>query len=263
MELIPITDADDPRISDYTRLTDVDLRTSREPAEGLCMAEGELVINRAVEAGHSVKSMLVTEEKADRYASEFAFVDASLFVARQEIVQSITGYPVHRGALASLHRPQPLSVRDLCERTNSLVVLEDLVDHTNVGAIFRTAAGLGYDGVLLSPRCADPLYRRAIKVSMAATLVVPWARATDWPADLTNLGDRFTTIGLSPDGETEIGDVGPIDRPALVVGTEGDGLQPGTLAVCRKTVRIQMNRQIDSLNVAAATAVACYAFRSR
>lgn len=174
-----VTDPDDPRLADYTQLTDVSLRTHLESAHGLFIAEGTKVITRAVAAGYPVRSLLVGERRLGDLPA-LPVTTAPVYVLPDEIAERLTGYRVHRGALASLCRtplPEPAA---LCATARRIIVLEDLVDHANVGAIFRCAAALGVDAVILSPRCADPLYRRAVKVSMGAVFAIPYARMAGW-----------------------------------------------------------------------------------
>ncbi len=257
-----MTDPDDPRISEYTSLTDVELRRVREPAEGLFLAEGEKVIRRALAAGHPMRSVLAERRWLDALAD---VIPAGVLVmaAAPEVLEAVTGYQVHRGALASMTRLPERSVDDVVAGAARLVVIEDAVDPTNVGAVFRAAAALGIDGVLLSPRCADPLYRRAVKVSMAAVLTMPWARLRRWPDGLGDLSAAgFAVLALTPDAAAvplEEVPSGVRARCALLVGSEGPGLTRGALAAADLRVRIPMSRGIDSLNLAAAAAVACYA----
>jgi tRNA G18 (ribose-2'-O)-methylase SpoU len=192
---------------------------------------------------------------------------ADVFVGTPPTLESITGFNVHRGAIAAMHRPSPVPLSDLLDAARRVVVLEDVVDHTNVGAVFRSAAGIGADAVLVSPRCADPLYRRSVRVSMGTVFQVPWARLEPWPGGLGQLRDRGFTVAalaLTPDAVslTDV-EAAPPERLALVLGTEGDGLSDLTLAEADLAVRIPMAGGVDSLNVAAAAAVALWATRRR
>lgn len=262
MELIRIEDSADPRIADYLHLTDMDARLRFESGAGVFMAEGELVITRALRAGHDLKSCLVSERKLHTIPEELEVLEQPVFVAPQELLATITGYHVHRGALAAFHRPLPRSVTEVCATASRVMVLEDLVDHTNVGAIFRSAAALGIEAVVLSPRCADPLYRRSLKVSMGATAVLPWTRAVRWPEALTELTDLgLQTVALTPNGDDELAMLSFEGPTAIVVGTEGTGMTPAAMSRCSVRARIAMANGIDSLNVAAAATVACYAMR--
>ncbi|TAK69628.1 MAG: RNA methyltransferase [Actinomycetota bacterium] len=266
MPVIGVQDRDDPRLSDFTGLTDVAARQRREPADGIFIAEGEKVIARTVAAGYRVRCVLTEQRWLPGLRNCLGNSDIDVYVADETLLRSITGYRVHRGALASVARRPLPAVPDLVTGARRLVVLEDLVDHTNVGAVFRSAAALGTDAVVISPQCADPLYRRSIKVSMGASLTLPWTRSTAWPADLDLLRQSgMELLALTPDAAAE-----PLDAVArelsamplaLLVGTEGDGLTSATLARCTRRVRIPMAGGIDSLNAAAAAAVACWELR--
>ena len=251
-----------PWLRDYLRLKDVQLRAAREPAEGHYLAEGVEVIRRALAAGHRPPSLLLSEQRAADLADVLP-ADAPVFVAPAEAFARLTGVDLHRGALASMHRPAPLSAADLLPGARRLVVLEDVVDHTNVGAVFRSAAALGGDGVLVSPRCADPLYRRSVRVSMGTALTLPWARADSWPGDLDVLrAAGFAVVALAlTDDAVPLDDYEPGERVALLLGTEGDGLSRRAVAAADAVVRIPMAAGVDSLNVAAASAVAMWALR--
>jgi tRNA G18 (ribose-2'-O)-methylase SpoU len=259
--LVPVGDAQDPRLRDYTSLTDVALRRVREPAEGLFLAEGDKVIRRALTAGYRPRSLLGSRRWIDELADVLSGLDCPAFVADDEVLASVTGYRVHRGALASLERRPLPSMDDLLLRARRVLVLEDLVDHTNVGAVFRNAAALGIDAVLVSPECADPLYRRSVKVSMGAVLTLPWTRAEPWPDALDDLRGRgFRTLAMSPDpAGVSLRDADLRAPVAVLLGTEGAGLSAPARERCDDTVRIPMAAGIDSLNVAAASAVVLYA----
>jgi len=266
-EPIEIADPADERLADYTRLTDARLRTHLEAAHGLFIAEGTKVITRAVAAGYPVRSVLLGKSRlADLPALAGAAAQAPVYVVPDEVAESLTGYRVHRGALASLARKPLPEVAAVINGARRIVVLEDLVDHGNVGAIFRCAAALGVDAIVLSPRCADPLYRRSVKVSMGAVFAIPYARMTGWFDALAELKSAgFRTLALTPDeGAAPIGgalrDAG---RVALLLGTEGNGLSGRWLHEADAAVRIPMNPAaraagVDSLNVVAATAIACH-----
>ena len=268
MNLQYLATASDPRVRDYTSLTDTALRRRREPAEGLYIAESSKVLRRAVDAGHRPRSFFL----ADKWLPELGdilerFPDVPAYVGEPALLEEITGFHLHRGALAAMERPAPLALEPLLEGARRVAVLEDIVDHTNLGAIFRSAAALEVDAVLVSPRCADPLYRRAIRVSMGTVFQVPWVRLSDWPGQLEQLrAAGFTTaaLALAPDSLTldELS-ARRDERLALVLGTEGDGLAPDTLAEVDLTVRIPMSGGVDSLNVAAAGAVAFWECRPR
>ncbi|MGW0805645.1 TrmH family RNA methyltransferase [Nonomuraea sp. NPDC002799] len=259
-----VTDADDPRLTDYTRLRDVELRKSLEAERGLFLAEGEKVIRRAIGAGCPVRSVLTTRRWLP--ALEDVLGESTVFVVSDEMMSGIAGFPVHRGALASMERvPLPAMESLLKGYTRRLLVLEDLVDHANVGAIFRSAAALGVDAIILSPRCADPLYRRAVKVSMGAVFSIPYARMDNWFEGLAQLrGAGFQTLALTPDQTAiPIDTVKMSDRVALLLGSEGDGLSSHWLeeadeAVCIPMSAGAMAAGVDSLNVVAAAAIACH-----
>jgi tRNA G18 (ribose-2'-O)-methylase SpoU len=250
---------DDTRIADYRALTDVELRTRFEPPHGLFIAEGELVLRRALRAGYRLRSVLVDAKRIDQL-SDLDTGGVPVYAATPEVLREITGYHVHRGVLASFHRRPLPSPGEVLAAANRLVVLEDVNNHTNLGAIFRAAAGLGFDGVLLSPSCADPLYRRSVRVSMGEVFAVGYARLAQWPADLKRVRDAgFTVVALTPgEGATPIDtlDASVRARPALLLGAEGEGLSAGALSASDLSARIPMSRGVDSLNVAAAAAVA-------
>jgi tRNA G18 (ribose-2'-O)-methylase SpoU len=264
---IELDSAGDPRLADYTRLTDAGLRTHLEAEHGLFIAEGTKVIARAVAAGYPVRSLLLGKSRlADLSALAEAAGAAPVYVVPDEVAERLTGYQVHRGALASLGRKPLPEVSVVTEGARRIVVLEDLVDHGNVGAIFRCAAALGVDAVVLSPRCADPLYRRSVKVSMGAVFAIPYARMTGWYDGLAELKSAgFRVLALTPDERatpvaSALRDAG---RVALLLGTEGDGLSARWLHEADEPVRIPMNPAaraagVDSLNVVAAAAIACH-----
>ncbi|RYP87477.1 RNA methyltransferase [Nocardioides guangzhouensis] len=260
-ELVPVEDAGDPRLADYRDLRDVELRKNLEAEHGLFLAEGEKVVRRAVEAGYRPRSFLMAERWLDGLADVLESTDAPCFVVPEDLAEEVTGFHVHRGALASLER-QPLpTLWSVLEDARSILVLEDIVDHTNVGAIFRSGAALGFDAVLLAPRCADPLYRRSIKVGMGAVFSMPWTRLDDWFEALPSLSQLgFTTIALTlAEDAVDVAEaVRGVDKVALVLGSEGHGLSARWEAMADKRAIIPMAPGIDSLNVAAATAVACY-----
>jgi tRNA G18 (ribose-2'-O)-methylase SpoU len=260
---------DDERLTDYAGLTDVALRSRREPALGLYLAESDKVIRRALDAGHRPRSLLLTDRWLEPLAplvERVLATGAPVYTGPPAVLQSITGFNVHRGAIAAMHRPALRAPGDVLRDARRVVVLEDVVDHTNVGAAFRSVAGLGADAVLVTPRCADPLYRRAVRVSMGTVFQVPWTRIDGWPASVRMLRDAGFTVAalaLTPDAVSlDRLAADPPERLALVLGTEGDGLAPATLAAMDLAVRIPMRGGVDSLNVAAATAVAAWALRA-
>ncbi|MFI0404297.1 TrmH family RNA methyltransferase [Actinomadura sp. 3N508] len=268
--LVPVSDPADPRLADYVRLRDVNLRKSLEAEHGLFVAEGEKVIRRAVAAGHPVRSLLMARRWFEPLADVLDGLDAPVYVADDATMESVTGFQVHRGALASLERLPLPTVDDVVAGARRIIVCEDIVDHTNIGAIFRCAAALGVDAAVLAPRCADPLYRRSVKVSMGAVFALPYARMTDWHNGLSTLrehGFRLLALTPAPDAlpidDVPIGDVRTAERRALLLGSEGDGLSSRWLHEADHRVRIPMSeaaldRGVDSLNVVAAAAIACY-----
>jgi tRNA G18 (ribose-2'-O)-methylase SpoU len=269
VKLVRLENLDSDEIRDYRDLTDVVLRRLSEPAGGLYIAESTKVIERALRAGHRPRSVLTIEKWLPEIEQLFAEqdVDLPVYVGTSELLETLTGFNLHRGALASMHRPELRSVEETVAGATRIIVLEDIVDHTNVGAIFRSVAGLGADAVLITPRCADPLYRRSVRVSMGTVLQIPWTRLPDWPEGrevLAGLGFSIAALALSPDAMT-LDDyaASPPEKIALVVGTEGDGLSRAAIAAADTVVTIPMMHGVDSLNVASASAVALYTLRSR
>lgn len=275
-------------LADYTSLTDVALRRRLETERGLYMAESSKVIIRAVDAGHAPRSFLMARRWYDELRPVIAAAvgcdgredggDVPVILAPEELLESITGFHLHRGALAAMNRPALPSVPQLLAAVRDgrgarrVAVLEDLVDHTNVGAAFRSAAALGMDAVLVTPRCADPLYRRSVRVSMGTVFQVPWTRIDPWPggvADLHEAGFTVAALALSDDSvslaefSASPACNGPDSHVAVVLGTEGDGLARRTIAAADAVVRIPMAGGVDSLNVAAAAAVAFWELRLR
>jgi tRNA G18 (ribose-2'-O)-methylase SpoU len=259
--LVEVHDPDDPRLGDYRDLRDVELRRHLEAEHGLFLAEGEKVVRRAVEAGFPARSFLMAPRWLDGLADALDRSDAPCYVVSEALAEQVTGFHVHRGALASLARLPAPPVEEVLATARTVVVLEDIVDHTNVGAIFRSAAALGVDAVLLSPRCADPLYRRSVKVAMGAVFSIAWARFEDWYGALPAVSAAgFTTVALTlADDAVPLEEaVQGLDRVALVLGGEGHGLSPRWEHAADRRAVIAMSAGVDSLNVAAATAVACY-----
>lgn len=262
---IEVTEAADPRLADYVRLRDVSLRRHLETEQGLFIAEGEKVIRRALEAGFRPRSFLL----AERWLASLADVlelwpEVPIYVVTENLAEQVTGFHVHRGALASLHRETRHTMTELLD-LRRLVVLEDIVDHTNVGAILRCAAGLGWDGALLAPRAADPLYRRSIKVAMGSVFSLPWARLDDWGSAVPALHTAgFRTIALALTSEARdiaevAAELAEQDKVAILLGTEGAGLSREWIDQADEAAVIPMFSGVDSLNVAAAAAIACYA----
>jgi tRNA G18 (ribose-2'-O)-methylase SpoU len=267
MHVVAIDDLTRPGLEDYRSLTDVALRRVSEPAGGLYIAESAKVIARAIAAGHVPRSALILEQwlpEVERLLGDF---DVPVFVGSTADLESLTGFEMHRGALASMHRPALPDVAELLSGARRVVILEDIVDHTNVGAIFRSVAGLGADTVLITPRCADPLYRRSVRVSMGTVLQVPWTRLPEWPdarALLSDAGFHIAALALADDAVSldEFAE-DPPERVAILMGSEGDGLSRAALENADTVVTIPMLHGVDSLNVASASAVALYALRIR
>lgn len=271
--IIELSDLSDPRLRDYMYMTDVALRSKSEPELGLFMAESKNVITRAINAGFQPRSFLMAPrwvesmrdilERFGPYAG-----DVPVFVASEDALQELTGFHLHRGALASMFRRPLPSAHDIVRDARRIAVLEDIVDHTNVGAIFRSAAALGIDAVLVTPSCADPLFRRSVRVSMGTVFQVPWTRLEQWPAPeiFTIHGFHTVALALTPDAvpldefERELIS-NPSAKIAWILGAEGHGLKPLTVASADSSVVIPMSGGVDSLNVASAAAVAFWASR--
>ena len=265
--IIEITDLSAPELAPYTKLTEAQLRNKLEPEKGIFIAESPKVIGTALDAGCEPLSFLMERRQIDGPAAGVLArcPDAAVYTADRSVLQALTGYALTRGVLCAMRRPQPRSVEALCRDARRVAVLEGIVDAANVGAIFRSAAALGMDGVLVSPTCIDPLCRRAVRVSMGTVFQVPWAQIGQTPADwpekgmeqLHALGFKTAAMALS-DRSVSIDDEQLAKEPklAIVLGTEGDGLARSTIAACDYTVKIPMSHGVDSLNVAAASAVA-------
>lgn len=264
----PLSTAPSDATRFYTHLTDVKLRSVKEPEWGIYIAESSKVIRRALAAGHRPLSFLMSEKWADDLIDVLQeHPDVPAFVGSEDELEQVTGFALHRGALAAMARPEPVPLQTLLEGVRRVAILEDIVDHTNVGAIFRSAAALDIDLVLVTPRCADPLYRRSIRVSMGTVFQVPWARLDSWPGALEILhAAGFTTAALALEEDslslTELANRND-EKLALILGTEGHGLATSTLATTQHTVMIPMSHGVDSLNVAAASAVAFWETRPK
>jgi tRNA G18 (ribose-2'-O)-methylase SpoU len=262
MPVIEISDLSDPRLADFSHLTDVALKKARGTEHGLYLAESALVLERALRAGHRPRSVLALGGTVDE-AVTLVGEDVPVFSGPGELLTELTGYILHRGLIASMHRPALPDPDELLERARRIVILENVADPTNVGAIFRSAGAIGADAILVTPRCSDPFYRRAIRVSMGTVLQVPWTRVGDWPdirALLTRHGFHVAALALTADAVSlRDFDGTSHDRLALVLGAEGPGLTDEALAAADTVVQIPMKHGIDSLNVAAASAVAMWA----
>jgi tRNA G18 (ribose-2'-O)-methylase SpoU len=263
-----VTDSADPRLDDYLRLTDVALRRVREPADGLYIAESLTILGRALDAGHTPRSVLTSSkwlQALDKLLGEKNARTTDVFIADDALIESVTGFAVHRGTLASMHRPEPSDPMALLEGARRLVILEDIVDHTNVGALFRSVAGVGADAVWVSQRCADPYYRRSIRVSMGTVFQVPWARIgqlSDMVQPLRASGWETAALALTGTAiDIDTFARNAPERLAVLLGTEGAGLHATSIATADHVVTIPMKHGVDSLNVAAAGAVAMWALR--
>jgi tRNA G18 (ribose-2'-O)-methylase SpoU len=265
--IIEITDFHAPELDPYARLTQNQLRNRLEPEKGIFIAESPKVIDRALDAGYKPVSLLMERKQITGPAAGILSRcgDAPVYTADREMLAELTGFELTRGVLCAFHRPAPRPVEELCKNARRVAVLEGIVDSTNVGAIFRSAAALNMDAVLINPSCCDPLCRRAVRVSMGTVFQVPWGQLGETPADwpekgmdiLHSLGFKTAAMALS-DRSVSIDDEQLTKEPklAIVFGTEGDGLAAGTIASCDYTVKIPMSHGVDSLNVAAASAVA-------
>lgn len=265
--IIEITDFHAPELDPYARLTQNQLRNRLEPEKGIFIAESPKVIDRALDAGYKPVSLLMERKQITGPAAGILSRcgDAPVYTADREMLAELTGFELTRGVLCAFRRPAPRPVEELCKNARRVAVLEGIVDSTNVGAIFRSAAALNMDAVLINPSCCDPLCRRAVRVSMGTVFQVPWGQLGETPADwpekgmdiLHSLGFKTAAMALS-DRSVSIDDEQLAKDPklAIVLGTEGDGLAAGTIASCDYTVKIPMSHGVDSLNVAAASAVA-------
>lgn len=272
--IIEIQNAALPELDVFARLTEAQLRNKQEPEKGLFIAESPKVIERALNAGYEPVSLLMEQKHITGDAADIIARcgDIPVYTAERDVLAGLTGYELTRGVLCALRRRPLPSVEDLCASARRIAILESIVDPTNVGAIFRSAAALNLDAVLVTPTCCDPLYRRAVRVSMGTVFQIPWTRIgnthTDWPHPgmdrLKALGFKTAAMALSDDS-VSIDDpaLGSEEKLAIILGTEGDGLSLRTIADCDYTVRIPMAHQVDSLNVAAASAVAFWELRHR
>ncbi|MGV8858832.1 TrmH family RNA methyltransferase [Rhodoglobus sp.] len=262
MPIIAVTELSDPRLADYSHQTDVALRKARGTEHGLYLAESSLVLQRALRSGHRVRSVLALDTSVEEIV-ELVGDDVPVFTGGGSLLAELTGYVLHRGVIASMHRPPLPTPEALLTDARRIVILENVVDPTNVGAIFRSVAGIGADAVLVTEQCSDPFYRRAIRVSMGTVLQVPWTRIGNWTdirTLLTASGFQIAALALE-DGAVSLRDYAA-DAPAkvaLVLGTEGHGLTCEAIAAADTIVQIPMRHGIDSLNVAATAAVAMFA----
>lgn len=262
-ELVEVSDPADPRLVDYLHLTDAELRRKVEAGRGLFIAESVPVIRRALASGHRIRSMLLTAKRYRQLADAVRDRDLVVYVAPQDILNRVVGFDLHRGAVALAERAAEAELFSLVPTTRFLAVLEGINDLENLGAIFRSAAGLGVEGVLLDPTCADPYHRRVVRVSMGTVLQLPFLRVAEWPDVLDVLQHGgFTVVALSPRPDAvEMASVEPPDRVVLMLGAEGPGLSDEALRRADLVVRIPMSGDVDSLNVGHAAAIAFHHFR--
>lgn len=272
--IIEITDFSAPELDLFARLTEAQLRSKQEPEKGIFIAESPKVIRTALDSGCEPVAFLMERRHIDGDASDLLArcPEIPVYTADRAVLERLTGYTLTRGVLCAMRRPRLRTAEEVCANAKRLCVLEGIVDSTNIGAIFRSAAALGMDGVLLTPTCCDPLYRRAVRVSMGTVFQIPWARIGDTPADwpakglaqLHQMG--FATAALALDDRAisvEDPQLQKEEKLAVILGTEGDGLSAHTIAGCDYTVCIPMYHGVDSLNVAAASAVAFWQLRAR
>ena len=271
--IIAVRDLEAPELAVYARLTETQLRNRLEPEKGVFIAETAKVIHLALDAGYEPLSLLMDKRKLEGQGKTILEKcgDIPAYVGERELLSALTGYTLTRGLLCAFRRPAPKSAEEVCAGAKRVAVLEDITDSTNVGALFRSAAALGMDALLLSPGCCDPLCRRAVRVSMGTVLLLPWARLgegqEDWPGPglgrLRALGFRLAALALREDSlGIEDPRLAKTEKLALLLGTEGEGLRSETIELCDDTVRIPMRRGVDSLNVAAAGAVAFWQLRA-
>lgn len=261
--VIDITDPGDPRVDDFRDLNSVERRPDLPGGKGLVIAEGVLVVRRMLASRFSPHALLGTDRRLGELNADLAGVAVPFYRASAEVMAEVVGFHLNRGVLAAARRAPALSTAEVLPGARTVAVLEGVNDHENLGSIFRNAAGLGVDAVIFGAGCADPLYRRAVRVSMGHALLVPFARATEWPGDLDRLRDNgFRLLAMTPDPAArslsgtmaELGE----DNVAVLVGAEGPGLTETVMRACDARVRIPMARGTDSLNVATAAALAFY-----
>ncbi|MFD1376250.1 TrmH family RNA methyltransferase [Micrococcus antarcticus] len=259
--ILPVADLADSRLDEYLRLSEANLRMRSDVENGLYIAESTKVVQRAINAGHVPRSFLLAEKHLDQLTEEFnRFPDAPIFIGDDRQLQDLVGFHLHRGAMAAMNRPEPLDLDEVLEASSRVAILEDIADHTNLGAIIRSASGLGVDAVLLTPKCVDPWYRRSARVSMGTVFDLPWVRMLSWPEDIQTLkrhGYEMLAMELTEDAiplnEVEIKSG---QKVAMILGNEGRGVTDEVLAAVDRTVIIPMYREVDSLNVGAASAIA-------
>lgn len=254
-------DLQDSRLDEYLRLSEAHLRMRTDVENGLYIAESTKVVQRAINAGHVPRSFLLAEKHLGQLTEEFnRFPTAPIFVGDDRQLEDLVGFHLHRGAMAAMNRPEPLDLNNVLENSSRIAILEDIADHTNLGAIIRSASGLGIDAVLLTPKCVDPWYRRSARVSMGTVFDLPWVRLESWPDDMAKLKDHgyeLLAMELTDDAVAlnEV-QINPGQKIAMILGNEGRGVTQEALDTVDRTVIIPMHREVDSLNVGAASAIA-------
>lgn len=259
--ILHVADLQDERLDEYLRLSEAHLRMRTDVENGLYIAESTKVVQRAINAGHSPRSFLLAQKHLGQLVAEFnSFPDAPIFIGDDAQLQDLVGFHLHRGAMASMNRPAPLDLDEVLAASSRVAILEEIADHTNLGAIIRSASGLGIDAVLLTPKCVDPWYRRSARVSMGTVFDLPWVRLESWPQDIERLrahGYRMLAMELTenavPLNEIQLS---AGEKAAMILGNEGRGVTDEALAAVDTTVIIPMHRAVDSLNVGAASAIA-------
>ncbi|UYQ78985.1 RNA methyltransferase [Glutamicibacter sp. JL.03c] len=259
--ILHVEDLQDSRLDEYLRLSEAHLRMRTDVENGLYIAESTKVVQRAINAGHVPRSFLLAEKHLGQLTEEFnRFPQAPIFIGDDQQLEDLVGFHLHRGAMAAMNRPEPLDLDKVLETSSRIAILEDIADHTNLGAIIRSASGLGVDAVLLTPKCVDPWYRRSARVSMGTVFDLPWVRLESWPQDLDKLkshGYALLAMELTEDA-VALNDVhlAAGQKVAMILGNEGRGVTQEALDAVDRTVIIPMHRDVDSLNVGAASAIA-------
>lgn len=259
--ILHVADLHDARLDEYLRLSEAHLRMRTDVENGLYIAESTKVVQRAINAGHTPRSFLLAEKHLGQLVAEFnRFPDAPIFIGDDAQLQDLVGFHLHRGAMAAMNRPAPRDLDEVLAASSRVAILEDIADHTNLGAIMRSASGLGIDAVLLTPKCVDPWYRRSARVSMGTVFDLPWVRLESWPRDIERIrahGYRMLAMELTDDA-VPLNDIqlAAGEKAAMILGNEGRGVTAEALAAVDTTVIIPMHREVDSLNVGAASAIA-------
>jgi len=259
--ILHVEDLQDSRLDEYLRLSEAHLRMRTDVENGLYIAESTKVVQRAINAGHVPRSFLLAEKHLGQLTEEFnRFPTAPIFIGDDRQLEDLVGFHLHRGAMAAMNRPEPLDLNNVLENSSRIAILEDIADHTNLGAIIRSASGLGIDAVLLTPKCVDPWYRRSARVSMGTVFDLPWVRLESWPGDMAKLkehGYELLAMELTDDAVAlnEV-QINPGQKIAMILGNEGRGVTQEALDAVDRTVIIPMHREVDSLNVGAASAIA-------